>query len=93
MWRCYDPAFFGGEAAEGTTGDQLFDALGNAVFKRAPIAGLPFVDNANTALHGDELAAMCTPALLNGIAQQGVLAVVAAVAALILTLAAATAVG
>ena len=84
MWRCYEPAFFGGEAAEGTTGDQLYDTLGNAIFKRAPLAGLPFVDSA-------EEQPVCTPALLNGAAGPGAPAAAATTVALLLTLAGAAA--
>jgi hypothetical protein len=42
MWRCYEPAFYGGRYAEGTQGDQLYDSTGTAEFMRAPFPGLPF---------------------------------------------------
>jgi len=42
MWRCYEPTFYGGQDAEGTQGDQLYDSTGTAEFMRAPFPGLPF---------------------------------------------------
>jgi hypothetical protein len=70
MWRCYEPANLGGEAPEGTSGDQLYDAHGGAVFKRAPIAGLPFASN--VADDGGTPIAVCTPALHNRAERLGV---------------------
>jgi len=80
MWRCYDAAYFGGAAPEGTAGDQIYDARGSAVFKRAPIAGLPFAANQDD---GGAPLAVCTPSLHNGAERGGVaaLAVLAALAA------------
>lgn len=44
MWRCYEPAFYGSEDAEGTKGDQMYDEQsGVAIFVRAPFPGLPFI--------------------------------------------------
>ena len=79
MWRCGDPRNFGGEAPEGTAGDQLYDTHGNAIFKRAPIAGLPFASNLDD---GGVPIAVCTPSLHNSAERVGVaLAALAALAA------------
>lgn len=66
MTRCYDPAFFGGFAAEGATRDQLYDATGAPLFLRAALPGLPFADNQRDEA-GNELA-VCTPAITGGAA-------------------------
>ena len=87
MWRCYDAAYFGGVAAEGTAGDQLFDSIGGAVFKRAWIAGLPWAANADGG-DGEPLA-VCTPSLRNGASAVAALSAAAASIAAILALAAA----
>ena len=79
MWRCYEPANFGGEAPEGTSGDQLYDAHGGAVFKRAPIAGLPFASNVDD---GGAPIAVCTPSLHNRAERLGVALAGGALAAL-----------
>lgn len=42
FWRCYEPAYHGGEYPEGTQGDQLYDKDNQAEFRRAPFPGLPF---------------------------------------------------
>ena len=50
MWRCYNPEYYGGKAPEGTTGDQLFDSSGKAIFLRALLPGLPFQGTAVVGL-------------------------------------------
>ena len=84
MWRCYDAAFFGGVAAEGTAGDQLYDAGGGAVFTRAWIAGLPWAANADGS-DGEPLA-VCTPSLRNGASAAAALSAAAAAAAVLFAL-------
>jgi hypothetical protein len=84
MWRCYEPRFYGGSAAEGTQNDAILDRSGNPVYTRALLPGLPFVANGY-----DDAGAplvLCTPSLKNGAPRTA-----AAGAALALTVAAAAA--
>jgi hypothetical protein len=89
MWRCYDASFFGGVAAEGTAGDQLFNDKGDAIFSRAWIAGLPWAANADGG-DGEPLA-VCTPSLRNGASAAAALGAAAVATAALLALAAASA--
>lgn len=64
LWRCYEPRFYGGRAAEGTQDDVFLDRAGNPAYTRALLPGLPFAAN-----EYDEAGApvtVCTPSLKNG---------------------------
>lgn len=64
MWRCGNPAYFGGEAPEPA---DVIDENGVPVYFRAPFPGLPFTAN---QIEGDGYTELpvCTPAIPGGAA-------------------------
>lgn len=80
MWRCYEPRYYGGAAAEGTQNDAILDHAGNPVYTRALLPGLPFVANGY-----DDAGAplvLCTPSLKNGAPRAAAVGAAAALLAL-----------
>jgi hypothetical protein len=60
--RCYNPEYYGSEDAEGTTGDQLIDKKGRALFMRAIFPGLPFLSM--STIHAFSYDWPCTCAIV-----------------------------
>jgi hypothetical protein len=78
LWRCYNPAFYGGKSME--AGD--VDLEGKAHYWRAQYPGQPF--RKNDFDNNDNELPICTPALTNAatrVAWSGPVAVVVAAAA------------